>query len=194
MKYNLSSNSNQKNIKFDLGNKILFILLLEEQSNYLKIIHSYHFVDLSPWPAVASLRAFMTTPGFVLYMHKFMGVWVSANSFCNVHMVALCYSRSYFWRPAHCSCSKRSQIWNNSIHCLRSNIFLLFFELFSINIRSYLTWAHHALVTRAKKQASLARLLTLILVTLLTCRQGLEYLLVSFIRIVFSHFTNHRQL
>jgi cytochrome c oxidase subunit 3 len=86
------------------------------------------------------------------------------------------------------------------------------------------TWAHHALVARAKKQALLALLLTLTLATLFTCLQGLEYveaafnisdgiygscfymatgfhgfhvfvgtiaLLVSFIRIVFNHFTNH---
>ena len=86
------------------------------------------------------------------------------------------------------------------------------------------TWAHHALVARAKKQALLALVLTLILAILFTSLQGLEYvdatfnisdgiygscfymatgfhgfhvfvgtiaLLVSFIRIVLNHFTNH---
>jgi heme/copper-type cytochrome/quinol oxidase subunit 3 len=86
------------------------------------------------------------------------------------------------------------------------------------------TWAHHALVARAKKQALLALLLTLILAILFTSLQGLEYveasfnisdgvygscfymatgfhgfhvfvgtiaLLVSFVRIVFNHYTNH---
>ncbi len=86
------------------------------------------------------------------------------------------------------------------------------------------TWAHHALVSRAKKQSILALIFTLILATLFTSLQGLEYveasfnisdgiygscfymatgfhgfhvfigtiaLLVSFIRIVFNHFTNH---
>jgi cytochrome c oxidase subunit 3 len=86
------------------------------------------------------------------------------------------------------------------------------------------TWAHHALVARAKKQTLLALLFTLILAILFTSLQGLEYieatfnisdgiygscfymatgfhgfhvfvgtiaLFVSFIRIVFNHFTNH---
>jgi hypothetical protein len=86
------------------------------------------------------------------------------------------------------------------------------------------TWAHHALVARAKKQTLLALLCTLILAILFTSLQGLEYieasfnisdgiygscfymvtgfhgfhvfvgtiaLLVSFIRIVFNHSTNH---
>lgn len=43
-------------------------LLLQEQFKYLKTTHSYHLVDPSPWPAVASLGAFMITSGLVLYM------------------------------------------------------------------------------------------------------------------------------
>jgi len=38
---------------------------------YLKTKHSFHLVDPSPWPLVASLGAFMLTIGGVLYMHKF---------------------------------------------------------------------------------------------------------------------------
>jgi hypothetical protein len=34
-------------------------LLLKEQFKYLKTTHSYHLVDPSPWPIVASLGAFM---------------------------------------------------------------------------------------------------------------------------------------
>ena len=86
------------------------------------------------------------------------------------------------------------------------------------------TWAHHAIVARAKKQTLLALFFTLVLAILFTSLQGLEYveasfnisdgvygscfymatgfhgfhvfvgtiaLLVSFVRIVFNHFTNH---
>lgn len=86
------------------------------------------------------------------------------------------------------------------------------------------TWAHHALVARAKKQTLLALIFTLILAILFTSLQGLEYveasfnisdgifgscfymatgfhgfhvfvgtiaLFISFVRIVFNHFTNN---
>ena len=43
-------------------------MLFQEQFKYLKTTHSYHLVDPSPWPAVASLGAFMITSGGVLYM------------------------------------------------------------------------------------------------------------------------------
>ena len=39
---------------------------------YLKTKHSYHLVDPSPWPLVASLGAFFMTFGTVLYMNKFL--------------------------------------------------------------------------------------------------------------------------
>ena len=35
--------------------------------------HKFHLVDLSPWPLIASLGAFMLTTGGVLYMHKISG-------------------------------------------------------------------------------------------------------------------------
>ena len=40
---------------------------------YLKTKHSWHLVDPSPWPLVASLGAFFMTSGTVLYMNKFLG-------------------------------------------------------------------------------------------------------------------------
>ena len=45
----------------------------KEQFKYLKTKHSWHLVDPSPWPLVASLGAFMMTSGGVLYMHNFYG-------------------------------------------------------------------------------------------------------------------------
>jgi len=41
----------QKNEILEIKNFILF----KEQFKYLKTTHSYHLVDPSPWPAVASL-------------------------------------------------------------------------------------------------------------------------------------------
>ena len=37
---------------------------------YLKTRHSFHLVDPSPWPLVASLGALMLTTGSVLYLHQ----------------------------------------------------------------------------------------------------------------------------
>jgi cytochrome c oxidase subunit 3 len=37
------------------------------------------------------------------------------------------------------------------------------------------TWAHHAVLARSKKQTIIALILTLVLAILFTCLQGLEY-------------------
>ena len=71
----LFSVSKKKNKTIHINNKIVQILLFKEQFKYLKTTHSYHLVDPSPWPALASLGAFMITSGLVLYMHKFIGGW-----------------------------------------------------------------------------------------------------------------------
>jgi len=67
----LTFNKNKKNI----NNKVMYTLLYKEQFKYLKTTHSYHLVDPSPWPLLASLGGFMLTSGLVLYMHKFIGGW-----------------------------------------------------------------------------------------------------------------------
>lgn len=64
-------NKNKKNV----NDKVVYTLLLKEQFKYLKTAHSYHLVDPSPWPLIASLGGFMLTSGLVLYMHKFIGGW-----------------------------------------------------------------------------------------------------------------------
>ena len=58
----------KKNKALNKNNKIDYILLFQEQLKYLKTTHSYHLVDPSPWPALASFGAFMITSGLVLYM------------------------------------------------------------------------------------------------------------------------------
>jgi hypothetical protein len=79
-------------------------LLFKEQFKYLKTTHSYHLVDPSPWPIVASLGAFMLTCGYtVLYMHRFIGGWslylcyrFCSNFLCNVYLVERYCERSDF--------------------------------------------------------------------------------------------------
>lgn len=53
--------------------KVIYTLFFKEQFKYLKTAHSYHLVDPSPWPLMASLGGFMLTSGLVLYMNKFIG-------------------------------------------------------------------------------------------------------------------------
>ena len=67
----IKKNKNIKNLK----TKIQFILFNKEQLKYLKTNHTYHLVDSSPWPFVASLAGFMLTSGLILYTHKFVGGW-----------------------------------------------------------------------------------------------------------------------
>ena len=95
--------------------------------------------------------------------------------------------------------------------------------VFLLSSGATVTWAHHAIIVRAKKQALIALILTVILAAFFTALQGLEYvespfnisdsvygscffittgfhgahvfigtifLLVSFIRIIFNHFTS----
>ena len=54
-----------ENLRKKMKEKICF--------KYLKTKHSWHLVDPSPWPLVASLGAFFMTSGTVLYMNKFLG-------------------------------------------------------------------------------------------------------------------------
>ena len=64
--------------KFVSGKKNLTVIsknntFKNEQFKYLKTRHTWHLVDPSPWPLVASLGAFFMTSGTVLYMNKFLG-------------------------------------------------------------------------------------------------------------------------
>jgi len=267
MNYFINKNKNlsQKNNDIKLNSKIVNILLFKEQFKYLKTTHSYHLVDPSPWPAVASLGAFMTTSGLVLYMHKFIGGWGLLNTgllltfyvmytwwrdivreatFEEQHTVAVqkglrlgmilfivsevMFFFAFFWAFFHSSLAPVYNIggvWPpKAITPMDTYTIPLTNTFFLLTSGATVTWAHHALVARAKKQTLLALLLTLLLATLFTSLQGLEYveasfnisdgvygscfymatgfhgfhvfvgtiaLFISFIRIVFNHFTNH---
>lgn len=61
---------------------------------YLKTKHSWHLVDPSPWPLVASLGAFFMTLGSVLYMNKFLG----GSQLALVGVFVLLYVMYTWWR------------------------------------------------------------------------------------------------
>jgi cytochrome c oxidase subunit 3 len=61
---------------------------------YIKTKHSYHLVDPSPWPLVASLGVFMLTTGSVLYMQKFIG----GGSLLLTGLVLIIYVMFTWWR------------------------------------------------------------------------------------------------
>lgn len=61
---------------------------------YLKTKHSWHLVDLSPWPLVASLGAFFMTSGTVLYMNKFVG----GGQLALIGFVIILYVMYTWWR------------------------------------------------------------------------------------------------
>jgi len=65
-----------------------------EQFKYLKTRHTWHLVDPSPWPLVASLGAFFMTSGMVLYMHNYAG----GGRLCLTGFVTVLYVMYIWWR------------------------------------------------------------------------------------------------
>ena len=56
--------------------------------------HPFHLVDPSPWPLFASMSAFLTTLGGVMYMHSYQGgTFVLPFGFC-----MLLYAMFVWWR------------------------------------------------------------------------------------------------
>jgi cytochrome c oxidase subunit 3 len=183
---------------------------------YIQTKHSWHLVDPSPWPLVASLGGFSMTSGGVLYMHNYIGggnllitgvlmvlyvmyTWwrdiVREATFEEQHtfsvqrgmrlgMILFIVSEvmlffAFFWAFFHSSLSPTFNIGGTwppvaitvipTFGIPLTNTFLL------LSSGATVTWAHHAIIVRAKKQALLALLVTLILATLFTALQVLEY-------------------
>ena len=184
---------------------------------YIKTKHSWHLVDPSPWPLVASLGGFTMTSGGVLYMHNYIGganllltglfmilyvmfTWwrdiIREATFEEQHtfsvqrgmrlgMILFIVSEimfffAFFWAFFHSSLSPAHNIggvWPPEAITViptfgipLTNTFLL------LSSGATVTWAHHAIIIRAKKQALISLLITLILSILFTCLQVLEYL------------------
>ncbi|KAL3499990.1 hypothetical protein ACH5RR_039083 [Cinchona calisaya] len=56
--------------------------------------HSYHLVDLSPWPISGSLGALATTVGGVMYMHSFQG----GATLLSLGLIFILYTMFVWWR------------------------------------------------------------------------------------------------
>nr|WAK85032.1 cytochrome c oxidase subunit 3 [Amicula sp. isolate GU52X-4 cfCalB7] len=61
---------------------------------FLKIKHSYHLVDPSPWPIIAAFGGFMLTSGLVLYMHKYINGW----NLLSIGLFVILYCMYTWWR------------------------------------------------------------------------------------------------
>ena len=236
----------------------------EDPFLYIKTRHSFHLVDPSPWPLVASLGVLMLTTGFVLYMQKFLGgssllltgltlilfvmfTWwrdiIREATFEDQHtfvvqrglrlgMILFIVSEimfffAFFWAFFYSSLSPTFNIggvWPPlGIIPIKTSGIPLTNTFFLLTSGATVTWAHHAVVVRAKKHALIALILTIILALLFTGLQTLEYfdapftlsdsifgscfylttgfhgfhvivgtisLFVSFLRLVFNHYTN----
>jgi len=184
---------------------------------YLKTKHSWHLVDPSPWPIVASLAAFFMTSGGVLYMHKFVGgghllltgfltllyvmyTWwrdiIREATFEEQHtfpvqrglrlgMILFIVSEvmfffAFFWAFFHSSLSpvfNVGGVWPPAaIQTIQTSGIPLTNTFFLLSSGATVTWTHHALIVRAKKQAIISLVLTVILAVIFTALQGLEYI------------------
>jgi len=56
--------------------------------------HPFHLVDPSPWPIFASLSAFVSTVGGVMYMHGYNG----GKSMLSLGFLMILYSMFVWWR------------------------------------------------------------------------------------------------
>ena len=56
--------------------------------------HPFHLVDPSPWPIFASLSAFVSTVGGVMYMHGYNG----GNGMLSLGFLMILYSMFVWWR------------------------------------------------------------------------------------------------
>ena len=183
---------------------------------YLKTKHSYHLVDPSPWPLVASLGAFFMTFGTVLYMNKFLGggqlaligfftilyvmyTWwrdiireatfeeqhtVSVQRGLRLGMILFIVSEimfffAFFWAFFHSSLSPAYNlggVWPpEAIETIQTSGIPLTNTFFLLSSGATVTWAHHAIIVRAKKQAIMGLLFTILLATIFTLLQGMEY-------------------
>jgi len=188
----------------------------KEQFKYLKTKHSYHLVDPSPWPLVASLGAFFLTTGMVSYMHNFIG----GGRLLTTGFILILYVMFTWWRDIIREATYEEQHTFSVQRGLRLGMILFivseimfFFAFFRAFFHSSLspvfnlggvwppeaietigssgipltntllllssgatvTWAHHAIIVRAKKQAIVALLFTAVLAILFTGLQGYEY-------------------
>ena len=203
-------NNNKKELFFSQSFKKLSSL------NFIKTKHSWHLVDPSPWPLIASIAAFTLTSGGVLYMHNFLNggnllltgfilllyvmfTWwrdiIREATFEDQHtfsvqrglrlgMVLFIVSEimfffAFFWAFFHSSFSPVFNIggvWPpTAIDVIPTFGIPLTNTFFLLSSGATVTWTHHSIIVRAKKQSIISLILTLILAFLFTFLQGVEY-------------------
>jgi cytochrome c oxidase subunit 3 len=197
-------------------NKVFHTLSYKEQFRYLKTLHSFHLVDPSPWPLLASFGAFMLTVGGVLYLHKYSGGWalfgtgftvilfvmytwwrdvIREATFEDRHTIVvqkglrigmilfiaseIMFFFAFFWAFFHSSIAPVYNIggvWPpKAVSPISTYTIPLTNTFFLVTSGIAVTWAHHALISRAKRQTLLGLLSTLVLALLFTGLQGFEY-------------------
>jgi len=188
---------------------------------YLKTKHTWHLVDPSPWPLLASSGAFFLTTGCVLYMHNFFGgkflfflgfvtilyvmfTWwrdvvreatleeqhtFSVQRGLRLGMILFIVSEimfffAFFWAFFHSSVAPTFNIggvWPpQSIQPLDPFGIPLTNTIILLSSGATVTWSHHAIIVRAKKQAILGLLWTILLAFIFTVLQLIEYRTASF--------------
>jgi cytochrome c oxidase subunit 3 len=198
-----------------------FDMKFKEYLKQIKTKHTYHLVDPSPWPIMASLSALMLTVGFVLYIHKYQGgsrltitgltsivfvmyVWwrdiIREATFESQHTPAvqrglrlgmllfivseIMFFFAFFWAFFHSSLSPTFNIggiWPpQAIIPIDTWGIPLTNTVFLLTSGATVTWAHHALIARAKKHTIIALLLTLLFAGFFTTLQVIEYFDASF--------------
>jgi cytochrome c oxidase subunit 3 len=198
-----------------------FDMKFKEYLRQIKTKHTYHLVDPSPWPIMASLSALMLTVGFVLYIHKYQGgsrltitgltsivfvmyVWwrdiIREATFESQHTPAvqrglrlgmllfivseIMFFFAFFWAFFHSSLSPTFNIggiWPpQAIIPIDTWGIPLTNTVFLLTSGATVTWAHHALIARAKKHTIIALLLTLLFAGFFTTLQVIEYFDASF--------------
>jgi cytochrome c oxidase subunit 3 len=207
----LINKTKQKHNNIDLSSKS------SNNYNYLSTKHTWHLVDPSPWPLVASIGAFTMTSGGVLYMHNYQGggsvlltgvlillyvmfTWwrdiVREATFEEQHtfsvqrgmrlgMILFIVSEvmfffAFFWAFFHSSLSPVFNIGSTwppeaitvipTFGIPLTNTFIL------LSSGATVTWSHHSIIIRSKKQTLISLLLTIVLAIIFTFFQVLEYI------------------
>nr|YP_009144717.1 cytochrome c oxidase subunit 3 [Pseudo-nitzschia multiseries]AKJ77325.1 cytochrome c oxidase subunit 3 [Pseudo-nitzschia multiseries] len=131
---------------------------------YLSTAHQFHLVDPSPWPLVASIGALCLTSGLVLYMQKMIGGFsLFLNGFCLVLLVMYVWWRDIVREATyeeHHTVTVQRGLRLGMILFIVSEImfFFAFFGVFFTQVMIY----------------------TLVLASLFTYFQGLEYVTAPF--------------
>jgi len=185
-------------------------MYLYRSFTHLKTTHSYHLVDPSPWPIYAAFAAFMFFTGFILLLFVMYTWWrdvIREATFEDTHTVVvqkglrlgmilfivseIMFFFAFFWAFFHSSIApvySLGGVWPpKAITTINTYTVPLTNTFFLLTSGATVTWAHHAILARAKRHT---------IVALITGFHGFHVfvgtiaLFISFIRVILNHFTN----